>query len=119
MGFNTGILLSNDVLYAAEKDKEGFATNLLNAIYDHTRGKPHESVDFRIGNNVNGGTVFLQQHADFTSVVAIGGGYTTHLLTSVNYIHHRPEDKLKLLKEFAYDLGYNLARKQKRKVVIK
>lgn len=119
MGFNTGVLILNDDLYAAEQDKEGFATNLLNAIGEQSRGKPSESVDFRIGNNLNGGSVFLQSHADFTNIVAIGGNYTTHLFTSLSHTHHRIEDKLKLLKELADHLGYRLVCKQKRKPVIK
>lgn len=120
MGFNTGILLLNDALYAAEQDKDAFATNLLRAVGEHmsNRGEP---LDFAIGNNVNGGTVFHQSHADFVGIYAIGGNYVTPLLTRYNYVHHTYEAKLAIVREMADELGCRLVAKPKtrRKPVIK
>ncbi len=117
MGFNTGILLLNDALYAAEQDKEGFATNLLRAIGEQVRHKPYDSVDFAIGNNVNGGTVFWQTHADVTGVVAIGQNCTTTLFSRWNTPqHHTYDGQVEILREIAASLGYNISRKQKKNI---
>lgn len=116
MGYNTGVLILNDAVGAAQKDPQKFAENLLQALSEHSL-RPNEPVDFAIGNNVNGGTIFYQQHADITGVVAIGGNCTSELLTTYNGgRHHTPEYQERLLRELADKLGYRLTKKAVRKI---
>lgn len=114
MGFNTAVLILNDAIDGIEKDPTDFAQNLMRAWgkFQHT-GNP---TDFAIGNHVNGGTVFHNSHADVTAVYAIGGNHTSKLHTVYNGgRHHSDEDRVKLLKEFAAEMGYTITKKRKTK----
>lgn len=71
-----------------------------------------DPVDFPIGNHVNAGTVFHVAHADVTSVYAVGGNHTSKLCSSWNGgKHYTNEEKLKLLKELAAEMGYSVTKK--------
>lgn len=50
-------------------------------------------------------------HSNNTMLVAVGGNYATVLHTTYGYSHHTDEDKLRLVKEMARDLGYNLVKR--------
>jgi hypothetical protein len=110
MGFNTAVLILNDSLGSMEQNPQGFVENLSNAIGKFYYEK--ESVDFAIGNHVNGGSVFHVDHADFTGVYAIGGNYTSKLLVKYGISHHKDEDKLELLKLLADNMGYRIVKKR-------
>ena len=114
MGFNTAVLILNDAIDGVEKDPASFAKNMMHAWHLFQRtGNP---TDFAIGNHVNGGTIFHNAHADVTGVYAIGGNHTSKLHTAWNGgKHHSDEEKVKLLKELANELGYTITKKRKKK----
>lgn len=111
MGWNTGVIILNDALGTIEDHPEEFVRNLRRAMGDYlsTRGEP---VDIAVGGHVNAASVFHQSHADTTGVFAIGGNHATRLMETYNGgRHHTDEDKLKLLKQLADEMGYNISRK--------
>lgn len=50
-------------------------------------------------------------HADTTTILAVGGNYTTVLGYSAETGHHTEKGKVALLKSLASDLGYKLVKK--------
>jgi len=114
MGHNTAVLILNDAIHGVQEDPKAFADNLMRAwgLFQRT-GNP---TDFAIGNHVNGGTVFHEAHADVTGVYAIGGNHTSKLFTVYNGgNHHTDDDRVKLLKELAAEMGYTITKKRKTK----
>jgi len=114
MGHNTAVLILNDAINGVQEDPKGFADALMDAWhkFQHT----HVPTDFCIGNHSNGGTVFHESHADVTGVYAIGGNHTSKLYTGYNGgRHHTDEDRVKLLKELAAEMGYTITKKRKTK----
>ena len=119
MGFNTGVLILNDSMDGITEKPEEFAANFMAAFHAFNdlsnHGKPQF---FRVGNCVNGGTIFHMAHADVTSAYAIGGNCTSKLATGYNGgKHHTDADKLDLLKQIAAELGYTVSKKRKKKQV--
>lgn len=54
-------------------------------------------------------------HADGTKVVAFGGNYYTVLHETYGFSHHTEENKLRIVREMANDLGYTLRKKPEKK----
>ena len=79
------------------------------AIMQVMRGSP---VDVPCDSHANVAQVVETHHADDTVVVATGGNHGTKLGYVLGYYHHRPEDKLRIVKELAKDLGYNLSKRR-------
>lgn len=114
MGHNTAVLLLNDAIHGIQEDPKAFTDALMGAWHKFQRS--HAPVDFCIGNHGNGGTVFHEAHADVTGIYAIGGNHTSKLFTGYNGgKHHTDEEKVKLLKQLADEMGYNITKKRKRK----
>lgn len=114
MGFNTGVLILNDAIHGIQNDPQQFANNFMLACANFQRA--NDVVDFRIGNHVNGGTVFHLAHADMTGVYAIGGNHTTRLSIGNNGgRHHTIEDKVQLLKKLADEMGFAVVKKRTKK----
>lgn len=107
MGWNTGVLILNDAAHLMKADPPQFVENLERAMSEFHRR--HGSVDFAIGNHVNGGTVFHQSHADNVGVYAIGGNTTSKFLEVYNGGDTNPP---KLLKELAEQFGFRLVKKK-------
>lgn len=111
MGFNTGVLILNDALNGVQENPQQFANNFMRAFGKFQQ--THAPADFAIGNHVNGGTVFHMAHADVTGVYAIGGNHTSKLSTAYNGgKHYKDEDKVKLLKQLADEMGYSISMKR-------
>jgi hypothetical protein len=110
MGYNTTVIVLNDALHEIEKDKE-FGAKLALAIM---KSRPGHREDISSNYFVNAASVIATQHADITSVVAIGGNHGTELGSFFNNGHHHTEeDKIKLLKDLADKFGYRLVKKRK------
>lgn len=107
------MVILNDGLSAIERNPEEFVKNLTAAIMQVMRGSP---VDVPCDSHANVAQVVETHHADDTVVVATGGNHGTKLGYVLGYHHHRPEDKLRIVKELAKDLGYNLSKKRTQNV---
>lgn len=111
MGYNTGVIIMNDSMSAIKKYPEEFVENLDRAMLE--LGHHEFSGDVSVGGHVNAATVFHQAHADVTGVYALGGNCASQLGLSYNGgKHHSSEDKLKILKNLASEMGYRIVRKK-------
>ena len=115
MGFNTTVVVMNDALNYIAEDKD-FGKNLELGILDHYWDKDRVDVPARTasgrGVHGNAAVVVAQHHADCTSIIAVGGNCAT-VLGKYWGTHHKPEDKLRLLKLMADELGYCVRKKPK------
>lgn len=126
MGFNSAIMLLNDRLHDIEHDTE-FGAKVAKAVARHHMTRPYELTQFDYQCQVLG-----QQHADVTTVMAMGGniGFVLgfgggRLYNPENHDRSDPYphfetpkdgwDRLELLKQLADDLGYSLRKKATRK----
>lgn len=123
MGFNSAIMILNDKLHEIERDPD-FGAKVSSAVGQHMMGYPHQTHEFDHQSLVLG-----QQHADVTTVMAMGGN-TGFVLGFGGGRLYRPElhnredpyprfstpadgwDRVTLLKQLADDLGYDLRRKR-------
>ena len=130
MGWNTAIMILNDRLHDIEDDPT-FGRELDRAVQRHHMNSMYESEEFSHQSQV-----LAQQHADTTSVVAVGGN--TGFMVDVTWggfynpdMHDRLDphprgftlpleqqdgwDRLKLLRQLADSMGYTLRKKPERK----
>lgn len=106
MGFNTTVLILNDGMDNILTDKD-FPVKLHRQIL---KGEG----DFSIGNHCNAGCVVDCHHADYTSLIAVGGNYGTVFAKSVaGHSHHSDEDKLAMLVSLATQMGYYIKKIKK------
>lgn len=112
MGYNTSVLIMNDSMHEIAKDPE-FGKKISDAAGLLFRG--NKPIDIQVGGHCNAATVIEQHHADQTAILAVGGNYATVLGTHWSYAHHRPEDKLAILKSLADDLGFDISKKPSKK----
>lgn len=102
MGFNTTVVVLNDVLGEIEKD-EKFGEKLADAI----KSLHHPA------SLLGGGVKVLETHHNSNvAVVAVGGNYGTVLAWGPDTPHHTEEGQLVLLKALAEKLGYKLEKKK-------
>jgi hypothetical protein len=52
-------------------------------------------------------------HADWTTLIAVGGNYGSLLGTAPCYKHHKKEDKIEILKQIVDQFGFRLVKKRK------
>jgi len=111
MGFNSTVLVINDGLDQIEKDDE-FGKKVGDGIrrLGPTMGK---GIEISSGNHANPAKVLETHHADETAIIAIGQNCGT-VLFRLWGCHHKEEDKLRLVKEMANELGYRLVIKNRR-----
>ena len=111
MGYNTVVVVMNDSLDAIAKDPE-FGKNLANAV--SYVGCYHKPKDVGALGHINAATVIETQHADSIQIVAIGNNYGV-LLGYGRTFPKENKDKVQLLREIAYGLGYRLCLKPTRR----
>lgn len=99
MGLNTTVLVLNDALHDIKNDPD-FGKNLASVIMS---GKPQY-----VGN---GTTVLETHHADWYSLMAIGGNRGIQL-SSIYSREIGEELNKQVLHELAYKLGYRLVKKK-------
>ena len=104
MGFNTAVLVLNDVLGEIEKDAK-FGEKLADAIKQKSGNEPVSI----LGGGVK---VIETHHNSSTAIVAMGGNYATVLAWGPDVSHHTEEGQLVLLKALAEKHGYRLAKKK-------
>ena len=113
MGFNSTIIVMNDALHDIAGDKD-FGAKLAAAVQKLSLGSKHNGphgVDIRAGCYGNAATAIESHHADYTTIVAVGGNCATKLGTVYGTTHHKEEDKLTILKQLADELGFGLRKK--------
>jgi hypothetical protein len=117
MGYNTTLLVLNDALGDIANDPL-FGSRLQDAV--HALSMERGGVD--IAAHASTGALFINaaraietHHADETAIVAVGGNCATKLGSIYNRSHHLPEDKLRILRDLALELGYTLRKKPTRK----
>ena len=111
MGYNTVLFICNDAMNEIKNHPEDFYNQLVTGMNRCGR----EPYDFGLGCHANGFQVVSSQHADLTTVIAAGGNHATVLGYTLGHSHHTDEAKVRLIKEVADQLGYNLVKKRKRK----
>jgi hypothetical protein len=109
MGFNTTVVVMNDSLDFIRRDTD-FGKKLADAIQSAAVKCP---VGISALGASNAATVIETHHADGIALCAIGGNYGSRL-TTLWYVGDITSDecKLKILKQFADDLGYRIVRKK-------
>ena len=114
MGYNATVVVMIDALDAI-KDDTKFGEKLASAISKKTV-QPHKPLDVSAGNHVNAATVIETHHADYTTLLAIGGNYGAQIGKQL-YGWAVGDDAfhLKILKEVADELGYRLVKKPTKK----
>lgn len=113
MGFNTTVVILNDGLGAIREDAK-FGEKLADAIANWGVNRDRLANTLHSGNG-NVGEVVETHHADGTAVIAVGGNCGTLIGFAGGYTHHKPEDKLRIVQALAFDLGYTLTKKRKKK----
>ncbi len=117
MGYNTTLLLLNDAIREIDKDPAGWwkETRLHLSTFNGRRDG-ESGHDYGFGTHANGFTIAQVAHADVTSLIAIGGNYSTVLLSEMGLgSQHTEEGQIKILKALARKLGYTVSRKPRKK----
>lgn len=115
MGFNTSVIVLNDALGQIEEEKE-FGKRIARAVNQlslHTHSV--HGIDIPAGNHANAATVVETHHADRTTLLAFGGNCVSQLYATYGWKHQDEDFRIRLLKEFADSLGYNIVKKPKKK----
>lgn len=101
VGYNTSILLLNDKLGEIEEDP-AFGKKLSDACRE------------RLPYRMPGGLLVIEtHHADYASLIQVGGNTASVLAGTVGYQRTDEVVKLCLLREMAAALGYEVRRKPK------
>lgn len=108
MGYNSTIVLMNDHLHRIAEEPN-FGEIVSSAVLSHSCGLRSDAI-IRIGGGTQVvGHVAAVDHADITSVIAVGGYQSTTLTQLYNGgVHSSDDEKLVLLRQLAKEMGYNL-----------
>jgi len=113
MGYNTVVLFLNDHLQSIKDDAQnvidGICSRAVGGMDDERVGE--YSGRYHLPYQIKIPTV---HHADNTVLIAVGGNYATKLFSTYGYSHHKEEDQVRMLKEWADKLGYNISKKRKK-----
>lgn len=99
MGLMTNITILNDTLHEISADPVTWWNNVYNQIC---------STELRESNLSNDTTVNSVEHADTTTIIAVGGNCSTVLGRTYHNRHSSKEDQIKILEDLADNLGYHL-----------
>lgn len=117
MGYNTIVLFLNDHLHSIKEDAQEVIDKIYsrgvsgmddNKLEQYPSIKHHYYLPYQI-------QVPTVHHADETVLIAVGGNYATKLFHTWGYSHHEEKDQIRLLKEWANKLGYNISKKREKK----
>lgn len=114
MGFNSTLLVLNDCLDQIAKDKD-FGKKVEQTILRYPFIGEYGGRDISSGHCGNAATVLSCQHADATALLAVGGNCGTILSPNVGLSHYTEDDKERILREYANELGFYIVKKRKRK----
>ena len=104
MGLMTNITILNDHINKINEDPIAWWNSVYHQICSSRARKENFS---------NNTTVNSVQHADTTTILAVGGNHTTVLGYTHHTNHHKEEQQVEILKALAADLGYRLVKKSK------
>ena len=115
MGYNTTLVILNDAMSEITKDPVGWWEETQHNIASFQRRPSLDTGnDYGFGMHANWFEVAQVAHADVTSVIAVGGNYSTVLLAEYGLgSQHTEEGQIKILKALAKKLGYNVSRKRR------
>jgi len=114
MGNNATVIVLTDALGDIKKDPD-FGKNLVDAVLARGFGVNTRGVDVSARGYVNAACVLEIHHADYFTLVAVGGNHGVVLgHSSVDYPDTN-EKKVKMLREIADKLGYRLCLKPSRR----
>ena len=102
MGMMTNITILNDHINEINDDPVKWWDNVYNQICSSGARKENYSNDT---------TVNSVEHADTTTILAVGGNHTTVLGHTHNTSHHKSEEQIQILKHLASKLGYRIVKK--------
>lgn len=116
MGMMTTVMILNDAWHSARRDPKSFIDAIDTAMNRVTSEKPLgfslNPHGFSVG--ISGGFAVMScQHADTTTLLAVGGNYATVLGHQGLRNHHKPEDREAILRELADSMGFRIVRKSK------
>jgi len=104
MGLMTNVTILNDHINEINEDPLAW----WNTVYHQICSSQARDVNY--SNNT---TVNSVEHADTTTILAVGGNHTTVLGYTTNTSHHKEEEQVEILKALASNLGYRLVKKSK------
>ena len=99
MGFMTNITILNDTIDEISADPVAWWNDVYNQIC---------STNLRKRNLSNNTTVNSVEHADTTTIIAVGGNCSTVLGRTIHNKHSSKEDQIKILEDLAGNFGYHL-----------
>jgi len=111
-GHNGILLIRNFCIKDIEKNTLGFWKKVKQELEKKEHDENEKCKYFGFGDSVNGFAIVANAPVEYTNVLAVGQNYATVLgKYKTSYGHHKNEDKVKLVKKLADDLGYKLVRK--------
>lgn len=113
MGWNSTVVVLNDALGDIERDPD-FGKKLGSAIMSYQM-RHGQGVDVTAGCHCNAARVIETHHADNTTLVAIGGNDGEKYVETFGWNLTDDKFKLRILQEFADQLGYRVVKKSKKK----
>lgn len=104
MGTMTNITILNEHINEITKNPDAW----LNKVYKQICSSRARKENCSYNTTVNS-----VQHADTTTILAVGGNYTTVLGYTHHMRHHEEYEQVGILKSLAAKLGYRLVKKSK------
>jgi hypothetical protein len=114
MGYNSVLFICNDGIGEIEKDPKGFFEKFKHTQFIGQNVDKNAQGSFGFGCHSNGFQAVYQGHADAQALIAVGGNYATvvHSEFAGNKGHHDEEDKVRLLRNWADEMGYRIVKKK-------
>ena len=110
--YNAVLLIRNICLESIKKDPLSFWEKVQAELEKKEHDNNSECTYFGFGGSENGYAVVVNDPVEYTDILAIGQNYATVLAKyKTTYGHHKKEDKIKLLRKLAEDLGFELVKK--------
>jgi len=111
--YNAVLLIRNICLDSIKKDPLKFWKKVEEELNKKEHERDSELTYFGFNGSANGYAVVVNDPVEYTDILAIGQNYATVLAKyKTSYGHHKKEDKIKLLKKLAEDLGFKLVKKR-------
>jgi hypothetical protein len=109
MGYNTVVEINNDMFSDIEEHPEAF----VREIHRQMNPFPGEDGTINLPQRYNVGRVVGCYHADMTQLILAGGNTGSLVLTTYGGrgAHNDAEAQLRVLKEWADKLGYQISKK--------
>lgn len=110
MGFNSVVLICNDAISEIENDPGGWWRKAWQKLC--LLGRDDDGT-FGYGNHGGYFQAVLNQHADCTGVIIVGGNHATVVDTTHLNDHHTEDGQDAILKDILEKRGYRVTKKKK------